>query len=221
MTAQIGRATASSLCRLFIIGFFLFTQELDSQRFEEESAGFYQRRGIEYFRLGKFEASIQDFDQAIKLEPRLEPRHWQRGIAYYYAGEFQKGVEQFELHQTVNPQDVENAVWHFICKVRVDGIEAARNALIPIRHDTRIPMMEIWSLFAGDSTPEKVLEVAQQPGRNQRQQLCYGHLYLGLYYEALEKPDLAKKHILLAANEYSMGNYMGMVAEVHAKLLTK
>ena len=185
---------------------------------EEKSAGEHQRLGVEYFMEGNFEASIQAFDQVIKLEPRMEARHWQRGIAYYYAGEYQKGVEQFELHQTVNSQDVENAVWHFICKTRLDGIEAAQKSLIPIQHDGRIPMEEVWNLFAGKGTIEAVLAAANRPSRNQRQQLCYAHLYLGLYYEALDKTDLAKQHILLAANEYSMDNYMGMVAQVHAEL---
>ena len=186
---------------------------------EEESVGFYHRRGSQYFELGKFKEAIADWDRAIELDPRLEPRHWQRGIAYYYAKEYQKGVDQFELHQTVNSQDVENAVWHFICNVRLNGIETARKELIPIQYDSRVPMNEVWNLFAGKGTVEDVLDAANRPSPYQRQQLCYAHLYLGLYFEALEKSDLAKHHILLAANEYSMNNYMGMVANVHAKML--
>jgi lipoprotein NlpI len=170
---------------------------------------------------GRFKESIAAFDKVIELEPRMEPRHWQRGITYYYAGEYQKGVDQFELHQTVNSQDVENAVWHFICKTRLDGVEAARKALIPIQHDGRVPMEEVWNLFAGKGTVEDVLEAANRSSPYKRQQLCYAHLYLGLYYEALEKTELAKHHILLAANEYSMDNYMGMVAQVHAEVLRK
>ncbi|MCZ6672533.1 MAG: hypothetical protein O7C75_06290, partial [Verrucomicrobia bacterium] len=76
-------------------------------------------------------------------------------------------------------------------------------------------------LFAGKGTVEDVLEAANSSSSFKRQQLCYAHLYLGLYYEALEKSDLAKKHILLAANDYSMNNYMGMVAQVHARELER
>ena len=123
------------------------------------------------------------------------------------------------MHQTVNPQDVENAVWLFICKVRLVGFEAAREFLIPIKHDTRVPMMEIWDLFAGNTTPEKVLEIAEKSTRRQRQALNYAHLYIGLYYEALEKKGLAKEHLDLAAKKYSMNNYMGMVSQIHAELL--
>ena len=133
----------------------------------------------------------------------------------------QSQTDLFELHQTVNSQDVENAVWHFICKTRLGGVESARESLIPIKHDSRVPMKEVWELFAGEGTVEDVLEAANKSSPYQRQQLCYAHLYLGLYYEALEKSDLAKKHILLAANEYSMDNYMGMVAQVHARELER
>lgn len=186
-----------------------------------DSVGAYQRRGIEHFAESRFDLAIEDFDAAIALNPRLEARHWQRGIAYYYAGEFQKGVDQFELHQTVNTQDVENAAWHFICKARIDGIEAARKALIPIGFDSRVPMGEIWKLFAGTGTVEDVLDAASIDSRYKRQQLCYAHLYLGLYFEALYDKKLAKQHIQLAATTYAMDNYMGMVAQVHLKHLNQ
>ncbi len=182
----------------------------------------YQQRGIAHFMNGSFRKAIADFDRVIELIPEQEARHWQRGIAYYYSGEYEKGVAQFELHQSVNSQDVENAVWHFICKAKVDGLEAARKTLIPIKHDSRPPMMEIWKLFAGAETPEGVLKAARQPGpsgRASRQSMCYAHLYLGLYYEVAEQPSLAKRHIDLAANEYSMDNYMGRVAKLHYSLL--
>ena len=176
-----------------------------------------QNRGETNFYLGNIEQSIADFDRVIELIPGQEPRHWQRGISYYYAGEFAKGVAQFELHQTVNPQDVENAVWHFLCKARGDGIAAAKQSLIPIARDYRVPMSQIWDLFSGEATPEIVLEAATTRGT--RQSLCYAHLYLGLYYEAFGKGELAEKHLRLAANDHFVDNYMGRVAKVHVALL--
>ena len=176
-----------------------------------------QTRGETHFYLGNIEQSIADFDRVIELIPSQEPRHWQRGISYYYAGEFAKGVAQFELHQTVNPQDVENAVWHFLCKARVDGIAAAKQSLIPIARDYRVPMSQIWELFSGEATPEIVLEATTATGT--RQSLCYAHLYLGLYYEAFGKGELAEKHLRLAAKDHFVDSYMGRVAKVHVALL--
>mgnify|MGYP000446850332 CR=1 FL=1 len=41
----------------------------------------------------------------------------------------EEGRKLFELHRSVNPQDVENAAWHFLCAARVDGLEKARAQL--------------------------------------------------------------------------------------------
>ncbi len=97
-----------------------------------DSAAAYNRRGGVHFKLGQIEASIADFDKAVELEPGLEPHHWQRGIAYYYAGRYAEGRRQFEFHQTVNPNDVENAVWHFLCVARQSGVDEARRGMLTI-----------------------------------------------------------------------------------------
>ena len=103
-----------------------------------------------------------DFNSVIGLRPDQEAHHWQRGIAYYYAGEFEKGRLQFEAHQEVNPKDVENAVWHFLCVARMHGMEEARKKLIPIAGDSRVPMAEVHELFAGKGTKEAVIEAAEE-----------------------------------------------------------
>ena len=178
-----------------------------------ESPAYYNHHGEENFRAGRIAQSIADFDKAIALEPRLAPQHWQRGISLYYAGRFTDGRKQFELHQTVNPSDVENAVWHFLCVARAEGVDKARAVLIPIPEDTRVPMMQIHDLFAGKGTVAEVLKPAQN-----REALFYAHLYLGLYYEVTGEAVLSKKHIRLATHEYAVDHYMGDVARVHEKL---
>ncbi len=183
----------------------------------------YQNRGVQYFFDGKITESIADFDQYIIMNPDQEPHHWQRGIDYYYANLYKKGKAQFEVHQTVNSQDVENAVWHFLCAVRSPGgnVEQARKKFITIDSDQRIPMKEIHALFAGTGNESAVIAAAKSgkpSADNLRNQLCYAHLYLGLYFEALGKKEKSAKHIRLAAVDYKMDHYMGKVAQVHAKL---
>src|SRR5215213_6292266 len=109
-------------------------------------AAAYQRRGEDHFRLGHFKESVADFDKVIELEPDREPYHWQRGISLYYAGEFERGARQFEKHKTVNPHDVENAAWHYLCVSRTEGVEKARRALIPVRGDERDPKAQVHDL---------------------------------------------------------------------------
>lgn len=183
----------------------------------------WQRRGEAQFKRAKIHEAIADWDQYLKLVPDQKPHHWQRGIALYYAGRFAEGKQQFELHQTVNTQDVENAVWHFLCTTRAEGLAAARKQLIPITGDLRVPMMEVQRLFAGKATPQDVLTAAQAAPQKTPagEPLFYAHLYLGIYFEATGEPQKAREHILLAAERSKENGYMGDVARVHAELMQK
>ncbi len=174
----------------------------------------YDRRGDEHLLAGRPELAIEDYDRFLSAEPQFEPQHWRRGIAYYYAEDFAQGVAQFELHRTVNPNDVENATWHFLCYARLHGIEAAADALLPVGRDSRAPMGEVLEMFAGRRTPERVLEVARES--NQRTAVFYGQLYVGLYHEARGDLPLAAKHLRLAAGDPASDNYMGDIARMHA-----
>jgi lipoprotein NlpI len=183
-------------------------------------ADLYDRRGGARFKLGRIEASIADFDKAIELDPAREPEHWQRGISYYYAGRFEDGWKQFDIHQTVNPNDVENSVWRFLCMTRAVGVERAREEMLAIRGDRRIPMTEVLALCGGKGTVEEVLAAAGDPSpARRRQQLFYAHFYIGLFYEAMGKAGLAREHIERADREFSVDHYMGDVARVHAARL--
>ncbi len=186
-------------------------------RLDPKSAIVFQHRGAEHFRAGNFKESIADFDRFIELMPSQAPHHWQRGISCYYAGKFDEGRKQFESHQTVNRNDVENAVWHFLCTTRAGGIERARASLIPIEGDTRVPMKEIHALFAGRGSAEDVLAAAKKAGGDDP--MFYAHLYLGLYYEATGDKAKTREHIFKAAREFKADHYMGDVARVHARVL--
>jgi lipoprotein NlpI len=97
--------------------------------------------------------------------------------------------------------------------------DQARKAIIPVGDDRRVPMREILDLFAGRADPAAVLAAAEAgPEESRRNQLCYAHLYLGLYFEAIGDAEKAKRHMLLAADTYSMDHYMGKVAQVHCRL---
>jgi lipoprotein NlpI len=189
-------------------------------KLEPESSFLVQERAMEYFRLGRFDDSVADFDRYNVLLPAIAPQNWKRGIALYYAGRFADGRKQFELHQTVNPDDVENAVWHFLCTAREQGIEAARKQLMPISGDTRVPMKEIHDLFEGKAKPEDVMAAAKANDTSpegQKYQNFYAHLYLGLYFEATGETNLVREHILAALPLGAPDDYMADVARVHAQ----
>jgi lipoprotein NlpI len=167
------------------------------------------------FKEGRIPEAVKGFDEVAKQAPGQAAQLWQRGIALYYAGRFKDCRTQFEWHRTVNPNDVENAAWHFLCVARQESPEKARAALLPVGEDTRTPMREIYSMFRGEMTPEQVILSAGSKPEAQ----FYAHLYAGLYYEALGKKAPAVEQMRIAAQErYSMGGYMHDVARVHLRV---
>ena len=171
-------------------------------------------RAISDFDRGRLEASAAGFDRVAELAPGVAPQLWQRGITLYYVGRYRDCREQFESHRTVNPNDVENAAWHFLCVARQESPESALAALLPVGPDPRIPMTEIYRMFRGELTPEQILAAGERGGERGR---FYAHLYVGLYHEAFGRAGAARTHITAAADERfaAVGGYMQMVARVH------
>jgi len=183
----------------------------------------YQFRGIVHFKLGKIEPSIRDFDKYIELRPEKKISHWQRGISYYYAGKYDEGRKQFEGYQDFDSNDVENAVWRFMCMAKVGGIDKARKAILKIGDDKRVPMRQVYDLFKGELKPDDVLAAAKagNPAKGQlNSQLFYAHLYVGIYYDLAGDRKRALEN-LDAAVDHRIGHYMWDVARVHRDLLKK
>jgi len=174
------------------------------------------RLGDEYLFVARPHEAIRNFDAFLAAEPAFGPQHWRRGIALYYAERFGEGADQFVRHRAVNPDDVENAAWHFLCIARVESVGHARASLLPVGPDQRDPMHEIYELMAGRATPDDVLENAASS--SQHDAVFFAHLYLGLYFEALGETSKARKHIELAATTHGRSHYMGRVAKMHASL---
>lgn len=179
-------------------------------------------RAVGDFAAGRLAAAATGFDEVAALVPRAAPQLWQRGIALYYVGRYQDCREQFESHRLVNPNDVENAAWHFLCVARADSPAAAFEALLPVGPDSRAPMREIYEMFRRELTPEEVIAAGERAAaRGRASGLFFAHLYVGLYHEALGNDADARVHLEAAADErYApAGGYMHMVARVHVDQL--
>jgi lipoprotein NlpI len=181
-------------------------------------------RGAAYFMVGKFSESVSDFDSQIKLRPKRANEHWRRGISLYYAGKYDEGARQFVGYENVSTDDVENAVWHFMCIAKKDGLKKARTKILKIGKDGRTPMMEVYELFKGKLKPEDVMKAANEGKLSEDQRkprLFYAHLYLGINYDLEGDKKKAVEHLALAAGKYKIDHYMGEVARVHHELLSK
>src|SRR5204863_6225006 len=119
-------------------------------------------RGSEQFKLGHLAESLADFDRFLKLRPDALPGHWKRGITLYYLGKYDEGRKQFEGYEKLDTNDVENAVWHFLCVARKDGVEKARASILKIGRDRRVPMMKVYEMFKGTAKPEDVLKSVEE-----------------------------------------------------------
>ena len=190
---------------------------------DPKNAEAYDHRGSEQFILGHIKEALADFDAFLKLRPREAPGHWKRGIALYYAGRYAEGRQQFKDGEKIFADDVENAVWHFLCNAKVNGIDKARAEMLKVGPDRRVPMMKVYDLFLDKCKPADVMKAAQAgdvPAELRKMQLFYAHLYLGLYFDAQGEKAKAREHMDLAAGKYRLG-YMGDVAHVHAEMLRK
>ncbi len=180
---------------------------------QAQSAREHMERGMQKFVRNEIAASIEEFDKAAKLEPESAPHLWQRGIAYYYVKRYEDGRKQFEVHRTVNPNDVENAAWWYLCMAKLGRKEEARQKLLPVGPDDRVPMTEVYALFAGRGTEKDVL-AAMTRASERRLAEFYGYLYLGLFAET--EGDMKKaKAMLRKCVDTQTGGYMLAVARIH------
>lgn len=183
----------------------------------------YLIRGSLLFRSGKIDQSLPDFDKVIEIDPPLKPYLWQRGIALYYAGKFQEGLDQFAVHRDVNPNDVENAFWHFLCAVKIKGLKAAQDDVLLSGKDERVPMMQVQQLIQGKATVEQVVAAAEKNRKlidGSDYDRFYGYLYVGLYYDAIGNRVKALEWIEKCV-DLKVAGYMGDVARVHLDTLKK
>jgi lipoprotein NlpI len=179
-------------------------------------------RGMLHFKLGNIRESLADFDEQIRLDPKAKESHWRRGLTLYYAEKFADGAAQFVLSDRAEPEDVENAIWHFLCNVRVVGIDKARSDLLKVSQDPRGDlMMAIYRLFRGEEKPQDILTLAETNNvtpQERHVQRFYAHYYVGMYYEAVGDKEKSLAHIQKAVEKYPVKHYMMDVAKVHLKL---
>lgn len=182
----------------------------------------YDKRGDANFKGGNFKDAVADFDAYIKAVPKSGPDHWRRGLALYYAGRFKDGADQFNAAEGPAREDVENSAWHYLCNARATTPKKAREELISVTKDARVPMKQVLELFAGKIKPKDVLDAAEnaklkdEPLKEAR---FYAHLYVALYYESEGDEKKCLEHMTESVEKYKIGHYMWDVAVIHLKVL--
>ncbi|WP_168564515.1 tetratricopeptide repeat protein [Crateriforma spongiae] len=176
--------------------------------------------GDAQLRFGRVEESIHSFERAIEMRPEWKPELWQYGIALAFAQRYREGRELFEMHRRVNPHDVENAAWHFLCVAKDADLATARQLLLPAPSDPRPPMKQVLRRLAGGDDAIVVDAVRDTRSMRQRDSAqFFADLYLGLIADAEGNSAKAEQYMQAAAKT-GLGHYMADVARVYAKRLT-
>jgi len=169
-----------------------------------------------FLRSGKIHSAATQFERYIELVPGDKAELWQYGIALAFIGRYDEGRKLFELHRSVNPNDVENAAWHFLCVAKLAGMKEAQKLVLPAPGDARVPMNEIRRLLI-DGNEQRVTDAVNQltEGSASRAEASfYANLYLGLYADCYSNSAKAKRLIGEAAKTEQV-NYMTDVARVY------
>lgn len=187
---------------------------------QDANASVHSRAGDAYLRAGRPKKAVQHFNEAVRLRPESEPYLWQRGIALYFADQYEQGREQFELHREVNPHDVENAAWHFVCAAKASSLEEAKEILLPAPGDRRPPMKEILAYLKSGKAEaiEAAVESHRESPSEYQSARFYADLYLGLVADAEGENEDALRYMRRAAAT-PMTHYMADVARAYVDYL--
>ena len=179
--------------RVLFLWMGLATALAAQDRSESDPQAVYDKAKAD-FAANNMQASADGFDRLVELRPDLAAGLWERGIAQYYAARYDACIAQFE---SVSPNDVENAAWHFLCVARSESPERAQRALLPVGFDSRVPMREIYELYSGAITPDAVLAAAD----GHPWAVFFAHFYVGLYADAVGDREMALEHMRAAVDD--------------------
>ena len=159
---------------------------------------------------GNYDRAIQDYGQAIQLDPTNVNTYSNRGRAFLYIGNFNAAAEAL-LHSTELENNAYSALWRYLAHERggENGTaELAANAERLKNKDWPYPVIE---MYRGQRLPEEVLSAANSP-----EERCEAQFYVGEWH-LLRGDNGAAATVLQAATVICPKNfdeYAGALAEL-------
>jgi tetratricopeptide (TPR) repeat protein len=71
----------------------------------EKLSNIYVNRGTAYYNKGDYNRAIQDYDQAIRLDPKYMPAYYSRGSAYFKKSDYDPAIQDLNEAIRLNPND--------------------------------------------------------------------------------------------------------------------
>lgn len=82
------------------------TRAIESGKLSGEPlARLYYKRGNEWSSRGTYDRAISDYDEAIRVYPKLAEAHYGRGSAWSSKGESDKAIADYDAAARINPKD--------------------------------------------------------------------------------------------------------------------
>ncbi|HEV2159693.1 tetratricopeptide repeat protein [Bradyrhizobium sp.] len=135
-------------------------------------------RANAYKAKGDFSRSIADYDQLVQLDPRDVRAYRARASAHWQAGSLAKSLADLDEAVRLDPKNAYAALWREIIARR--SHEPDRLAEAATQLDMTKWPAPIINLFLGTTTPEQVLDAANDPDpRRRKGQVCEAHFYAG------------------------------------------
>ena len=155
------------------------TRAIQSGRWSGQGlARLYASRGIAYRAKGDLDSAMADYDEVMRLDPKLATAYRNRGIEYLYRGNLAKALADVIQASEFNPKDAYSALW-------VDIIGQRNN--VPSRLSEAISKidMTVWPapvirVFLGEMTSAAALAAADDPDAAKKKgQVCIANFYSG------------------------------------------
>ena len=175
----------------------------------------FHNRGISYTAEADFDHAVDDFEEAIKLDPKLarDIGYRSRGHAYFELGNFAGAAEDM-LRVNDVAEDAYAMLWRFLARRRL-GEDAAGELIIyagrlKAKAATEWPYAVV-EFYLSRRTVEELRDIARTP-----EQKCEAEFYIGEQYVLDGNSDYAKASFQAAAETCpkTFIEHAGAIAEI-------
>ena len=161
-------------------------RDIKGAKISHLSPAYYLQQGVDHYTKGEYDQAVQDFSEAIRLDPKTPRALLDRGIANLYAGHSSDAQQDLSQNLRLDPTDPYSMMWLYLSRAKSGG-----NGKDELKTNAAGLDLSKWpgpviQLYLGQNTPEEVLRAAGSDS----DQKCEYSFYVG-EYRALrgERPE--------------------------------
>jgi len=143
-------------------------------------ASTFTARGTVYLALGQVQRGLQDFDEALRRQPKDTDAHGGRGQAYFDLGQFDKAEADLSTAADQEPKVAYNPLWLFLAQSRQNKDAKAELDRRAEKLDLKSWPGPVVDFYRGRIGANDVMAAAGRgDAKAQRDQRCEAGFYLG------------------------------------------